>query len=596
MPIIDPHDKQSGIIDPFGKQNSLSQGTDISNGMLSDYINKLRSAPGDIYNSPTMQMGLGAVQGIVNPLLHLRSLLQPAINAVNPLPESMRPFSESDIPKSVDLTNNGIAGKLGNFAGNIALTTPLGALKYADVLPGLENAIKTKGWINAATSGAGIGTLLSGEDNTANAAGIGAGLNLATHGLGELIAPSLNALKGTLSKYAAGGLTKNVAEDLKSANDISNHQAFEQASNNFKQYNDNEKQAWQDLQNKALDADIGKNINYNDSNYTNALKEKLQNLQSESSRQSSLAAKNNESQNLLSNWVGDTHNSFTDALEHNKSLNAAYENEQTPGKSPPFSTIKYAIKNLKDNLQDNIQKNGLQDSLGTSLDNANNATKIKNQIFGDITSLRGRPQDSSFVAFTNLKSPYNNPGDFVNDYIPKSSTDGIGKMQQFTDMLGDSDMARKVLKMNYFKPVYTGEQLNPTAFLKKYNNLSDEQQNFLFNDADQKTVDALNKINVAHPDAFSKNSTLSTMWHHSFPALLGMGVAHMAGVPWTEGAVGGVLGGQALSTALKNIMQTPAMQSRAINFLTNTPKESKGYLQALSKFLPATIAGQFNSR
>src|SRR5208337_1236984 len=100
----------------------------------------------------------------------------------------------------------------------------------------------------------------------------------------------------------------------------------------------------------------------------------------------------------------------------------------------------------------------------------------------------GTPKRSLFGQLQMNKNNINADGStFVNDYLPTSKGDGTQRMEQFTKMIGDTDTAKNVLKMNYFDSGLKTGDANASKVLGKYNNLSDEQKGYLFNPDEMQT-------------------------------------------------------------------------------------------------------------
>lgn len=406
------------------------------------------------------------------------------------------------------------------------------------------------------------------------------------------------AAKNYLSKYAASGLSNDVSQGLNPSGSISNETAFDLAKSNLQSnYLPTERNAWDKVTSDAANADTS-GAKFDDSSYTKALSDERDRLKTQSENQGGYRRQNKDAIELIEGkseepgYLDDQHSTFSDAIDHNKSLNADYQNEITPGKSLPFSTVNFAKDQIKQAFQDNLAKNGLQDTLGKSWQDANQATINKNQIFNDLISSKGKDQYSSFSSFLNGKSPFAERGTFVTDYLPKPGTQGTQRMQQFASMLGDDNTAKSVLKNNYF-----GSEFEPSSFLSKYNRLSDDQKSYLFNTDQKSTVDALSNVLSSHPDAL-KNSTFQSFWNHSIPTILGGAAGHALGGSTTEGMLGGLAAGHALNTGLSKAFENPSVQNYFTNYL-NSPqrKVSMDYLsKLLGKGIPATIAPSLNKR
>jgi hypothetical protein len=327
---------------------------------------------------------------------------------------------------------------------------------------------------------------------------------------------------------------------------------------------------------------------FDDSSYVTALRNQLNKIGGQSSRQSGFARANQDSQQLLGDYINDQHGTFTDAIEHNQALNKDYQNELTPGKSLPFNTVNFAKSNLQKAIQANIENNNLQDTLGSAWNNANQITSQKNQIFNQLSGNKGNTLRSTFSGVVNGKDPNADPTTFVKDYLPTAKGDGIQKMQQFSQMLGDEGTAKNVLKQNYFDKAVQGNGVAPRTFLSKYNNLSDEQQGYLFSPEENQTIQALNKISESHPDVFS-NSMMSSFGHHGIAATLGGILGLSTGHGLWEGLGAGILGGVAANAGMRKLFENPAISNYFVNALTKTAPVQSSLLPSLSSVLSRSV-------
>jgi hypothetical protein len=327
---------------------------------------------------------------------------------------------------------------------------------------------------------------------------------------------------------------------------------------------------------------------FDNSSYVNALSNQLSKISGQSSRQSGFARANQDSQQLLGDYINDQHGTFTDAIEHNQALNKDYQNELTPGKSLPFNTVNFAKSNLQKAIQANIENNNLQDTLGSAWNNANQITSQKNQIFNQLSGNKGNTLRSTFSGVVNGKDPNADATTFVKDYLPTAKGDGIQKMQQFSQMLGDEGTAKNVLKQNYFDKAVQGNSVAPRTFLSKYNNLSDEQQGYLFSPEENQTIQALNKISESHPDVFS-NSMMSSFGHHGIAATLGGILGLSTGHGLWEGLGAGILGGVAANAGMRKLFENPAISNYFVNALTKTAPVQSSLLPSLSSVLSRSV-------
>jgi len=424
-------------------------------------------------------------------------------------------------------------------------------------------------------------------------AATGAATNLILGKVGQIISKGVPSITKALSKYAAPGIADTLKSSLDKVKDLKNSVAFDRARSNFNDYQDAESSAWDSLKKSANAADAQSGINFNDENYKDALTKKIADLKKESV-QSGFERKNEDSIGLLKDYVNDPHSSFADAIEHNRALNADYQNEVTPGKSMPFSMINYSKKNLKNAIQENLSKNNLQNTLGSSWSKANKATADKNSIFNEIVSPAGKPQISSFMKYYKGGKDYSDPSTFIDQYVPKTAGEGTQKMEQFSNMVGDKKYSKDILKMNYFKNSYNKKGFDSEAFLKKYNNLSSEQKSYLFTTDQKNKIGSLNKILSKDPNALKKPSLFGGFgWYHSFPALVGLGLGQMAGHPY-EGLGAGVVGSRLIERQLQSLFKNPKLQAAAVKSLSS-PEKDLSLSKAVGKLLSSRLASSLST-
>lgn len=483
----------------------------------------------------------------------------------------------------------------------------------------------------------------------------GMGANALFSGVGSLANSVSSPIKSFLSNYSAPAIASNVGNAMDNVRTLSNQDAFNMAKQNFNDFSNREKLAWNNVSNVAKNLDsplptggnppgntnivgtqnpintalstvnkgiaptqwstfnkelpnnsqltnpsplapyispregafipadsqpnsinspadgniIGTTYNkypFDNSTYINALKNRLNILQNQSNNQSAYARANAPSISLLQDYIGDQHNSFSDAIDHNKSLNQDFQNEIAPGQPLPFKTVNFAKSALQNTLQDNINKYGLDDTLGVALDNANTITSMKNQLFNQVINPNGQPKISNFSGFVNGKTQFSDPTSFVNDYLPKSNSDGIQKMQQFSQMIGDPDYAKDIIKSNYFNNAYKNNNFNPKSFLPLYNKLSPEQQNYLFDPNENASISALNNIMTDDPKALNRASW--NILSHGGGATGGLAIGFESGHPLL-GLAAGVGLPNAFRFGMQQLFKSPRMRNMAVNYLNN---------------------------
>lgn len=416
----------------------------------------------------------------------------------------------------------------------------------------------------------------------------GAGTNMALTGLGAGLGAAPSLPKKLFSKFAAEGLSKSVGDILNDAKNIRNSDVFETAKNNLETKEAEEKAAWNKAKQGAQQLD-NSGIPFDDTQHVNRLNSEAEKLRGQSEKQSGFARKNADSINYLDKYIQDEHGTFQDALEHNQAINADYGVEMTPGKSPPFDTLKFAHSSIKNAIDENIEKNGLQDTFGKDWKEANALTAEKNDTFHKIVSAKGAEQQSSFSKLIQGKAAAGtDPTTFIGDYIPKGRGEGIEKMQQFTKMIGDPEKAKSALKANYFDDAYKTDRIDANKFLNKYDNLSKEQIDYLFKPQEQQMIRALSKIRANHPEMLS-SSKREGFTRHSISGALGMVIGHLVGLPYMEGALGGLVASKGISGMLTSLAGKPSMQKSITNYLLS-PKKSPGLLEQFGRGIVRTTA------
>lgn len=404
----------------------------------------------------------------------------------------------------------------------------------------------------------------------------GAGTELGLSGLSALASPVWNASKNFLSQFPATGLFNNIKDTLSADRDQSNQQAFNVAQQNFENSKADTNNKWQVAKGYAAAADNTPGINIDNSSY-------LDNLQNQSAQiQQKLkhnpdSTENNNALTLVNNFMNAPHDTLTGMIEHNQALNNAYQDTVTPGTSAPFSTIKSSIGALKNTIQQNFDNNGLGDTVGPAWNDANQSTKDHNQTFNEVIGPTGKAKPSSFSQFMTSNNPGADPSSFVNDYLPGKG-EGTQKMEQFSQMLGDDDFAKSVLRKNYF-----GQVDNPNKFIKQYNNLSPDQQGYLFNGDQNDQIQAFNKILSDNPSVL-KNTLFKGFFNHALPGLIGGSVvaAHSGGnalhemLPeMAELALGG-LAGQSFKPLANALSSNKGIQKYYVNSLLNPGQKDFG--------------------
>jgi hypothetical protein len=507
------------------------------------------------------------------------------LNAPHNLANVVSPRLASYIPHQADYN---FGQMLGVNDPNIGDKLLQGATQYAPYALGGETAGASSlpTLLSRLGAQAGIGGVYGAtqSDNPVSGAAVGAAGNAAFGLGGKAISAVGNIGKNYLSQFAGDSLVNQIGNTFSNVKNITNQNAFDLAKQNFQKYQELEKPLWENVKNIANNVDSS-GTSFDNTSYIDALNRQLEKLRGQSSRQSAFDRANKDSIDMLEGYGKDQTGTFSDAIEHNKALNQDYQNEITPGKSLPFSTVNYAKSNLQKALQENLnQEDPLIAQLKESLTNANKITQQKNQIFNQVVNTGGKTQNSKFATFLSGKNENADPSSFVNDYVPNGRADGIQKMQQFSQMLGDEENAKNVIKQNYFDKVLTDDGVEPKAFLKKYNNLSAEQKEYLFNSDEMAKINSLSKVLKAHPNALDK-SAFTYALHNSIPALFGASVSGALGHGWESGAIAGAIGYPFIQTSLKKAFSNPAVADYFVNSLDKGSVQPNSYLGSLSSAL-----------
>lgn len=227
----------------------------------------------------------------------------------------------------------------------------------------------------------------------------------------------------------------------------------------------------------------------------------------------------------------------------------------------PFDTIKYSLGNLKKTIQKNVEDNGLQDTLGKSFADANKATKTKQQIFNNLISPKGKEQQSTFINFMKQNNPSADRGNFVNDYLPSGAKESLGRMNQFSQMIGNKDVAKDIIKNNYFE---ANKRISPQQFLNKYDSLNKDEKQFLFDSNEIKNYDHLSSIARKSPESLNKPGILDLA--HS---TVGSGLGALGGMAFGHNPIAsgfaGLIGANALRLGATKAMSYPSLRNSLFN-------------------------------
>jgi len=417
----------------------------------------------------------------------------------------------------------------------------------------------------------------------------GATLGAITAPVGEL---GIGAIKGGVShlgKYAASGLNQSIGKSLENIKNLTNQEAFDKAYANYLNKKATENALWEQLPYQSALVDLT-GTKFNNNSYKEELAKVYRDLFNKSSQQPAEKRYNETSLSLLDDYINKSkHNTFTSALQHYKSLNRDFENEQVLGKSQPFNTVNLARKKMKETIQNNISNNGLNDTIGELWNAANKATQEKNQLFHDLIGQTGKNKHSSFLAYTKNVNPYAEKGNFIYDYTPKSRAEGTARMQQFINMIGNEQEGKDYLKHAYFSDALKTKGIDTNEFLNKYNKLSNEQQKILFNKDEIKDINALNNILEKNPKALEKDHYAQSIMKHVIPIGIGGAVGSIYHQP-ILGAMAGSALNPALHASMEGIFSKPSIQRFYTNYFTGGKSPvSEMLANSLRRGLPATL-------
>lgn len=517
------------------------------------------AAPRDLFaetgvTSPTQQQGLipriasdidvGAANMGANILKHI-----PGIGQYFQNQDYATFYGAPQQPNVLDKVVQGVAqyapyGALAELAPNLAGQAAVGAL---------YGATQSDHPIAGAIAGAG-GNLL------------GAGIPL---GIGAVA----KGTKNYLTQYAAPGLASRVSGIFDVAKNFTNEQAFNQAQSNYGAWKDAANMAWENVRQKAPMVDAA-GYSFDNSNYINNVQNLKDNIISQIKGQPFLQDQYQPSLDLLDRVLGSQHGTFADALAHRQALNTKFGGLVNATDPTTLNTLKQVQAAFHNTINSNVNSD-VRNIFGNDWQNANNLTRTIKTTFENTITPQGKAQKSAFLGLNNQASPFTDPTSFANKYIPKASEDGTQKMQQLTAMLGDSDLARSVLKNNIFANAVNTENntVTPSIFLKKYNQLSQPQKDYLFSNQDQNQINALGKVLDKYPNAI--NSKGGVVSHGLMKLLLSTGGA-LGG--YSHGGLGGaaigIMGGTAIPSTLSYAMTKEPAINWATRYLTSAPTQS----------------------
>jgi len=437
-------------------------------------------------------------------------------------------------------------------------------------------------------------------------AGMNFGGNALLEGGGALLGKGLQAGKNYIKSLAAPSFAKGVGDIVSDKNavmsapnalpEVAQKTAGEHAFDKAKAVHDtaaaDENNKWNVAKGYASIADTTPGINYNNEGYMNGLEKMRQEL-TDKLKVNPSSDKHIASLQFVHNLLDAAPSSFEGALKHHQGLNEYYR-DSIGGAKLPTDVVSRAIKLSKGDVAKNLENNNLSDTVKSTFDNANSATQAKNQTFHQVVTPKGKNATSTFSNLIKNNNPNFDKASFIKDYVPKGGED-IGKMQQFSKMVGDEDFGKKTLRSHYFD-----NSAEPKEFLKKYNNLSQKQREYLFSNAERSKVDSLNKILRDSPNAL-KSNIAKGFGRNLVTGLIGTGTAIAThGMSLVPNAITGglsFLGGNAIRPIGNAIAQTKFGQKALTNALTN-PKRlglSDKIRGTLNPFAGPVAEGMYNS-
>jgi hypothetical protein len=390
------------------------------------------------------------------------------------------------------MQRNPITTRAGEFAG--------GALPYGASLaiPGLGEAGL------AARMGAmgGIGALSSEQPlvgGITGALGEGAG--------SKIVGPALSKAGSFLTTPNLKRLATDALEKLHIGNRVSdeNNKAFDESLKNLRNLEEKEGSSHRKVESMADKLTKSGDYKVNNDKYENAINKRIVELK-KSLEHGSSPEVSNEIDRLI-DWHNAPHDTLKGLIEHNKFLNNQFKMTNTPLGNLSHTSVKYGIANLKNTIDENLDRLGLKGTLGKSINEANDLTKNKYKNFMENSSSPNESKVSEFSktsknydANGNIKNlpknlqernvslaSHETRGNFISDYLPKGKDEGAANFERLSNMLGDKQKARDLLRKNLL-----ANETEETGVMKKYNNLDEKQKEWLFSPAERKKLDKFN--------------------------------------------------------------------------------------------------------
>ena len=563
---------ESMVRDEIDRRSKLSKNTDSNYSDSNADKRSIGESLEDFAVDGTKRLGKDILSGFAK-------MGHGVINAPHNIVAAFSPKAAEYIPKQQDYDYDSLVGIRNTDFGDKLVQ---GLVEYAPYAIGGEAAgvgkvvgIVPRGAAQAAEGGV-FGATQNNDALSGALAGAlgGAGGALASGAVGGLV----RGAKDNLIGHSAPSIARNIERSIGNLGGDMNQLAFKKAESSYEDTVKNESNLHNELEQSSKKHD--KHIKYDNSRYKKSLKNEVKRLDAESSRQSSLKPENDIAVKKLKLLMKDNHNSFSGAIEHHKSINKMYGKEVSPGNPVPESMIRFAHKEIKKDIQRNIDKNSIESTFGRAWKSANNATQDRVNTFDKIIGSSGREAKSKFKKFYSGKSDSADASAFVKDYIPKPGEEGVQKIKALSKILGDENFAKNVIKHNMFKSSI--DKNNIESFVNKFDSLSNEQKDYLFDDKQRNMVGTLSRLLKSKKDVLSGNEKQNAM-KTVLSTALGYGGAHYVGADPLTGLVVGGLAPSVYNKVLSSVMSHPGAQNLASADLTSIGNQ-------LRKVLPSILA------
>lgn len=431
------------------------------------------------------------------------------------------------------------------------------------------------------------------------------GLTLAQ---GPAIATKLGgSIMDRLMMSAKPGIQGQISAGLQQTEEATPSNAYQIAAKNYEDLKNKENDAWSNAKSAAANLDTLKQTvpgapTVNNASYIQAGKDLINQLKSQGSGQATLADKNKNAIDAVTNLItppeyddarniinaGHSTNSFSDLVDHNQALNNIYR--QSLNKSGLYSdpALLHAVGNMKGALKNTFNENMQLNNNAPEVQNfknlwdqANYLTQQRNNIFEHTAMPGGQLGNTVFSKMIRNDTDPIDSSNFINQFLPSKTNQGIGKFSQLSHMLGDVDPNTGIItpkpelaKQYLTNAIYsnagkTGDfKIAPT--LNKYNSLSDMQKGYLHSPEEQQLFQALNAIqNKSSSGGLVKNLASALGPRIAAPVIGALGGAHVGAPGW--GAFAGSLGAEALPHIQQAIASNPMIRDELIARATGAP-------------------------